>query len=602
MTRVAIATVLAAAALTRLAADDGPKADPQHPFRTDTANSHLPWHRPKPGTFPPASSAHRIDGDLVAADFIHRTGQFRTVDTGELKEFTLPPYGIVRQRNADADLRDVPLGASCRFFLHQDSQGQFTRLAVLQDSFSADAADGVTYRLDELKLSEGQLLTTRHAAAELGKARLIVTDKTRVWKGGKPARLADLVVGDELLVNLTGVTKTDPGRCTDVWAGAEAHKQAADQLRQTHAAFLKARGLAGWVDRTDGRTLTVTLFGGDQVAFDRAWSKDFAVGRDAHVVVANDELRTWNPPVDHERGKIVEVLRNSADGYGRSGVRVRVTVNFMLEGFRKGRVVRVFAGGWPLKDQPFGEQLFHYGAQAFPPELMELPPKEYPAQFPFRTDFGNDHLPWYRLKPNVAPPQYAGHLVFGELVSADAARRTGRFRADGAGDVVGFSLIPEGTIRYLNAECDLSGLPVGTRCRFSLYQDDAGQFTRTGLVTDEATHLIANGAVWRVEALNLDAGKLNVARQPPAVKNDQGDREQPPDIGRAELRIGSETRFWKGDQRVAAGDLAVGDLLLVNVTGERPGHPTRCTDVWIGTDTHKRVVEQQSRKAPAPKR
>ena len=85
------------------------------------------------------------------------------------------------------------------------------------------------------------------------------------------------------------------------------------------------------------------------------------------------------------------------------------------------------------------------------------------------------------------------------------------------------------------------------------------------------------------------------------MRNDQGDAEQPPDIGRAELRIGAETRFWKGDKRVAAGDLAVGDLLLVNVTGEQPGGPSRCTDVWIGAEAHKFAIEQQARKAP-PKR
>ncbi len=600
MTRVLIATLLFAASLTHLAADDAPRTDQRYPFRTDAANAHLPWHRPKPGAFPPAGSARRIDGELVAADFVHRTGQFRAADTGELKDFTLPPYGVVRHLNAEADLRDVPLGASCRFFLHQDSQGEFTRLAVLQDQFSADAADGVTYRLDEMK--PGTLLVTRHAAADSGKVKLIVTDKTHVWKGGKPARLADLAVGDELLVNLTGVTKTDPGRCTGVWAGADSHKQATETRQQGRAAFLKARGLAGWVDRTDGRTLTITLLSGDKAAFEQSWLKDFAVDRGVHVVVANDELRTWNPPVDHERGKIVEVLRDPADGCGRSGVRLRVTVNFMLDGFRKGRVVRVFDSGWPLKDQPFGEQLFHYGAQSFPPELMELPPREYPGQFPFRTDFGNDHLPWYRLKPQVAPPEYAEHQVFGELVSADATKRTGRFRADRTGELVDFALTPEGTVRYLNAESDLLVLPLGTRCRFSLYQDATDAFTQASLVTDEASNLIVNGALWRVESLNLEAGKLDAARQPPAVKNDQGDPEQPPDIGRAELRISPDTRIWKMHKRVAARDLAVGDLLLVNVTGERLGHPSRCTDVWVGTDTQKLVIEQQARKAQPPKR
>jgi hypothetical protein len=599
MKRIVLAAVLAAAASTGITADDNARKDSRYAFRTDTANAHLPWHRPKPHEFPPEASAHRIDGELVAADFIHRSGRFRTSDTGETINFTLPPYGMIRRLNTDADLRDVPLGTHCRFFLHQDSQGKFTRLATLQDQFSADCAEGITYRLEAIEAGTGVLAATRHARTDLGKTKLLVTDRTRIWKGGKPARLADLAVGDELLIDATGSTRTDPVHCSDVRAGSDTHQQATEKLRLAHAAFLEARGLAGWVDRTEGRTLTITLFGGDRAEFERTWSKKFTAGRSAHVVVANDELRTWNPPVDNEWGKIIEVARDTADGYGRGGVRLRITVNFMLEGFRKGRVVRVFAEGWPLKDQPFGEQLFHYGARSFPPELQELPPKEYPGQFPFRTDFGNEHLPWYRLDPGVAPPLYSEHLVFGELVSADRGARTGRFRLDGTGETVAFSLTREGTVRYLDVESDLSALPTGTRCRFSMYQDEHDAFTRASLVTDEASNLIANGALWRVESLRLEAGKLYVARQPPAVKNDQGDPEQPPDIGRAELRVSPETRFWKGSRQVEA--LAVGDLLLVNATGEWPGHPSRCTDVWIGVDTHKLAIQQQIKAMPPKK-
>ena len=116
--------------------------------------------QPKPGEFPPLGSAHRMDGELMAVDFIHRTGRFRATATGLVHNFTLPPYGIVRQMGTDADLRDVPLGMTCRVLLHKDADGEFTRLACLQDQFSADAAEGVTYRLDEAQLRDGKLLTT----------------------------------------------------------------------------------------------------------------------------------------------------------------------------------------------------------------------------------------------------------------------------------------------------------------------------------------------------------------------------------------------------------------------------------------------------------
>src|SRR6476661_1385229 len=110
-------------------AGEAPTVDARYAFRTDFANANLAWYQPKTGEFPPHHSDRRISGELVAADFIHRTGQFRTSKTGELVEFTMPPYGAVNYLNAEADLRDVPLGTYFLFFLNQDEQGGFTRLA-----------------------------------------------------------------------------------------------------------------------------------------------------------------------------------------------------------------------------------------------------------------------------------------------------------------------------------------------------------------------------------------------------------------------------------------------------------------------------------------
>lgn len=60
-------------------------------------------------TFPKLEDAKRIHGELVSADFIHRSGRFHA-DKGELIDFTLPPYAMMKHRSAESDLRDVPLG------------------------------------------------------------------------------------------------------------------------------------------------------------------------------------------------------------------------------------------------------------------------------------------------------------------------------------------------------------------------------------------------------------------------------------------------------------------------------------------------------------
>src|SRR5438445_12595214 len=73
-----------------LLADDAAKTDPRYPFRTDFANANLPWYQPKPLEFPPHHSDRRIGGQLIGADYIHRTGQFRMSRTGEVVERFIP--------------------------------------------------------------------------------------------------------------------------------------------------------------------------------------------------------------------------------------------------------------------------------------------------------------------------------------------------------------------------------------------------------------------------------------------------------------------------------------------------------------------------------
>ena len=592
--------------------DEAPKTDARYPFRTDFANAHLPWYAPKALEFPPHHSDRRISGELVSADLIHRTGQFRASRTGELVDFTMPPYGAVNYLNAEADLRDVPMGTFFLFFLNQDAHGNFTRLATMQDQYSMDAGHSFSYRLDEAKL-EGRLLTTKHSIPkkqdDLGKKELLVTKDTRVWRGmGGTAELVqvkldDLKAGDELLFNITGKTATSPGMCTDIWAGTETHTLATEVQRKKFMEFTKRRGLPGWVDRTEGNRITVTLFSGDPKNFAKTWMADFGAGKEAAICVANDELRTWNPVTDKEKATQIEVRKLPIDSYGCSGVQLVLEVKYMLEGFRKGRCVRVYGNGWPPKEIYYGESLMGYGyARLQTEELKENVAREYPAQFPFRTDHCNEGLPWFYLKTGEAPPPFSEHLVFGELVKVDAAKRTGQFRTERTGEVVDFAVIPEGAVKFLNAAAEMEDIPPGTRCRFHLYQDEKGKFTKASLVSDEFSFLASNVITWRVEALKLGEGRLHVARQIPETKNYNGDMERIPDIGRAELRVNAETRVWRGDQAAKLADIAVGDVLLANLTTEFPGSPSRCTDIWIGAETHKRVSDEQAKKRKPAKK
>jgi hypothetical protein len=253
-------------------------------------------------------------------------------------------------------------------------------------------------------------------------------------------------------------------------------------------------------------------------------------------------------------------------------------------------------------------------------EVNELPPKEYPAQFPYRTDYGNADLPWYQLKAGEVPPRWSEHRVYGELTKVDAIANTGQFRTDRTGELVDFTLTAEGalvyintnkpdntgpvrwdsvqaSVLYLNVPSSLEELPLGLRCCFHLYQDEKGVFTRASLITDEFSQMAVNKAFWRIESLKLDADRIAVVRCAPPRKQLRGDGyDQPPAFGRAELTVNASTRVWKGGRPVGLADLCPGDELLVNLAGETSGTFLRCTDIWAGAEAQIQASEAQRKE------
>jgi hypothetical protein len=457
-----------------------------------------------------------------------------------------------------------------------------------------------------------------------------VTKDTRVWKGDKLITLNDLAVGDALLVNLTGKDATNRGRCTDIWVGEDTHQSVTAAQRAKHAAFNKLRGLPALVDHVDGRKVFVHLLSWNETAtkqeLQMLLDTDLAVGKGVDVAPANDELRTFNPPVDKARSTIREIKKSSADGMGNSGVALVVEPTNLLEGFRQGRAVRIFPMKWPIDDMPWGETLSSY-RQHPSAETHENLAKEYPAIFPYRTDYGGAELSWYQLQPGVAPPPYSEHTMFGELVKVDAAKRSGQFRTDHTGEVVDFTLTdgarlvritqPKAgapfkkletivSVMHHDAEASLADVPVGTRCRFRMYQDEHGAFTKVGLMMDDFTWLALNQMTYRLDAIDRGKGELKAGRQIPPPFDYHNERVTVPDLGCAILHVDESTQVWKNGQPAKLADLAVGDSFVVNLTGEGSTTPSRCREIWIGPESQKLASDTQAQKfagetkTPAP--
>lgn len=372
----------------------------------------------------------------------------------------------------------------------------------------------------------------------------------------------------------------------------EDDQPADPEQRKRFIEFTKARGVAGIIDETEGRFVTVTFFSSDPAFFKKEFLPDLAKGKTGKLCVANDELRTWNPGVDGDSSYVEEVRDVPVAGHGCSGVQVVLKTSNMLEGFRRGRVIRMFGAGWKVQDQFYGESLMGYGfSRMLNEELVENVAKEYPEQMPYRTDFGNRHLPWFQVRSGLTRlPQFSGHVVFGELLKTDAARAGGQFRVEGTGTVVDFTLLEKPVLKQLGHDAPLEALATGQRHRFHTYQDAKGDFTQVSLISDEFSHLTRNVTTARVKDVKIDQGYVDVAWQLPEVKDYNGDMKRPPDFGQARLLVNADTRVWKLDSQVPLKNLAKDDVLLLNLSGSKS---LLCTDLWIGEDTHKQVLERQ---------
>lgn len=354
-------------------------------FRTDSSKDEsLPWFQLVDGEFPPEGSAHYFAGELTEIDHVNRTGTLRIDRTDKQSrshwdlpvDFELLPYGSVRYHGAPAALKDVPLGTHLHgwFFLkapeaegtksvfhnRRSLEADFTRCLRLEDDFSRAEGLGRGWRVEAVDLEARKLTVVGVPLDGKGEpdakpTTFDLTGATRIWKGRAIGGLGDLAAGQVVQVNLTWATLFGPGRLTDVWIDEESRRVATDRQRAVHRLYQRERGLAGWIDEVDNqkRIVTMTIFGG----VDPELLGDLKPKTSVTVVVAEPTLRTYDPVNDRKGGPLLEVL-DAQKQPGSSGVRIRFQPSLLLEGFRPGKVIRVFPSGWNVVNTPLEERLW----------------------------------------------------------------------------------------------------------------------------------------------------------------------------------------------------------------------------------------------------
>jgi hypothetical protein len=408
-----ILALFAAASLAAFAdSPPGFRTDAQGPYTPDEIkklggkekNSVLQWFQLVDGEFPPPGSAHAISGELIRVDHLERRFHLR-VDRSDSQgagnldlpiDATMLPYGAIWYHGAPAALQDIPLGTHLRglFFsrpagdktppaanlnLHgrQSSEIEFNRCFELEDDFSHHQRAGERWKIEAVDLEKRKLTVRLHRKGQaVGEPKVFdLQESTLVHQGRAFAELNALQPGQQVLFNLTWATLFGPGRLLDVWVDEESRGMSATQQTRRHHDHLRERGLPGWIEAVDDKAevVTLTFFNTfDPVLFaDLNLSHEDPIGwpltrepKDPKapkgtIAVTRESLLMWDPLNDRHGGSILSVDRFSPKP-GEAGVRIRVQCDILLEGFRRGRIVRFFPAAWRVKFPPLEEAFRSY--------------------------------------------------------------------------------------------------------------------------------------------------------------------------------------------------------------------------------------------------
>ncbi|WP_437206758.1 hypothetical protein [Planctomicrobium sp. SH664] len=337
-----------------------PKVDERFPYRTNFSNEHLPWYQLQRGVFPPSHAENRVSGELLEFNQLQRSGKFRRVPTGEVVEFRMLPFGIANYLGSETELRHLPLGTRFLFYTYPDESGEFTLVGSLLDDYTAATSHSWTYRVDGVNPETKELTITQQSIPKKTvsdrSSVLKVAGDTKLWKGqGEPATFEEIQPGMAILFNTQPPKSGGRGPAAEIWLDAESQEFATTRQKKIRADYLKERGIAGWIDSTTDTQFTVTLFNRENQDLLKT---GFAEGAEVKVAVAEETLQTDRPWIDGMNCRLVERRKVPANMYAHSGVQLVLEPRLMLEGFRKGGVVRIYGEGWVGPSLPEAERLF----------------------------------------------------------------------------------------------------------------------------------------------------------------------------------------------------------------------------------------------------
>lgn len=233
------------------------------------------------------------------------------------------------------------------------------------------------------------------------------------------------------------------------------------------------------------------------------------------------------------------------------------------------------------------------------------------AQQAFRTDGGDDSLPWFQLKEGEFPPKDSAHYFSGELIRVDHLEREFILRVDRTDaqrrshfDLpVAASMLPYGSLAYHGSPAALKDIPLGTHLHGWFYQRDPSEeyepiegwhnrksievdFTRCFRLEDDFSYHAKRDEIWRIDDVDLDQMELTCT----LLHN--GKSIDDPKV----FELQRSTRIWNGRGIGELADLQSGQQILFNLTWATLYGPGRVTEIWLDESSRALATAHQLEK------
>ncbi|MDB6140031.1 MAG: hypothetical protein JWO94_3103 [Verrucomicrobiaceae bacterium] len=196
--------------------------------------------------------------------------------------------------------------------------------------------------------------------------------------------------------------------------------------------------------------------------------------------------------------------------------------------------------------------------------------------------------PVLKINPGqVIVPIDAMRRIWGELVSLDAATRTGTFRKEGTDEILSFTVLPYAELLHHAAFGDLQDFRISERAIFRLHEAADGQWTWLTYIQDQMNMMNGHKEYFYVDAIDSAAGKLTCTQA-------NFDKSFVREKGIL-IETDAATRYWKNARPAAFADIHVGDKIRTQTHGIGKGKVQMCWEVFL--DDESLLKFQSTQKA-----